>query len=123
MRRSQAHGEFDGREHGALSQSERDAAHLCVGLHARGKEGGQVGGAQRAEDGAKAAGFLDTVGGDPGGGELRQDQAAVLDDLSQPRLADQPCDLLGAEGALAGSAPDVDAARVYDQQPGIETVE
>ena len=112
--------EFDGCEHGAFPNGERDGAHLCLGLHLGGKEGGQIGGAHRTEARAKAARLPDPVGGDARGRELGQDKAPVGNDLGQPRLADQPCDFLGAERALAGGAPDVDAARVDHQQPGVE---
>ena len=116
-------GQLHGREHGALAQGEGDPAHRGVGLHAGGEERGQVGRPHRSEGDAKAARLLDLVGRDPGRRELRQDEPAVLDDLGEARLTDHAGDLLGAEGALAGGAPDVDAARVDDEQPGVEPVE
>ena len=86
-------------------QGEGDRAHLGLGLHARGEEGGHVGGAP-AKMGAKAAQLLDAMRRHPGRGELRENQPTMIDDLGQARLVDYARYLLGApEVALAGGAP------------------
>ena len=107
------------RQRHALAEAEGHGAHVGVGPHAGGQEGGDVGGPHGPEGHAKAAGLLHPVRGDAGGRQLRQDESPGVHHLIQARLAHHPCDLLGREGPLAGRAPDVDPAGVDHEQPDI----
>ena len=61
--------------------------------------------------------------GDARRAELRHNQRAMADNLRQPARFDATDDLVGAEGSLAGRAPDVDAVGVDHENPGVKPIE
>ena len=83
------------------------------------QEARQVLGPDWPEFGLEACGLADVRHAHAIGSELGQDQATVGHDAFQSALADLIGDGLGAEGALAAGAPDIDAARIRHQQPDV----
>jgi hypothetical protein len=54
---------------------------------------------------------------------LGENQLPVADHLMQTKAVDAGDNLIGAQGAFAGGAPDIDAPGVNDQQPGVDTTQ
>ena len=77
----------------------------------------------RSEDHPEPGHCLDGMPGYARRTELGHDDGPVRDDILQACCHDAPCQLIRAEGSLAGGAPDIDAFGVKDQNPGIQTAQ
>lgn len=53
--------------------------------------------------------------------KLRQNESAVTDDIAEVAALHLIGDLCGGEGAFPGSAPDIDASGIDNQQPEMFT--
>jgi hypothetical protein len=104
----------------AVERIEAHPAHVAVGGKAAAEELVNVAGAHRAEGHLEARAPLHLVGRHAGRAQLRHDDPAVIHPLGQSRRLYLGNELVRAEGALARRAPDIDAAGVEHQDPGVQ---
>ena len=105
----------------SLAPSKTHTAHVRRRIKVGAQERGNIRGINRTVDNRKAGLLLDFMGRNACGGKLGQNQAAVCDNLMQATTADLADQFVRSERSFAGRAPDVDAGRIQNQYPGVQS--